>query len=91
MAASGENIDPPEEQADEEALRRDFRITRKLFDDIGSSAGCRACDNMQARLGTRGHKHTPECRKRYEEAMNTSKEHRHILGKRDRRHALEQD
>ena len=42
----------------EEVTIMNFRITKKLIEDLGASPGCQACENTRAGVGTRGLVHS---------------------------------
>ena len=85
---SGAAMDPAEMEDGEEVMRRNFRITKRLIEDLGASPGCQACENTRSSIGTRGLMHSPECRKTFEAKVLASEKHRRILNKRDQRHKL---
>ena len=91
LKESGARIDQSEVQESGKKTRRDFRITKKLFEKFKASPGCPACEAMDMGTGSQGRSHTPECRKRYEEEMARSKEFRKILHQRDVRHNLAEE
>ena len=71
--------------------RRNFRITRKLVREHGSTEGCPGCrfvmGNAQQGHGSNP-MHTPECRGRFEDLMSRTESGRRRLRARDVRHGL---
>ena len=73
----------PGHQLREPGLVREFRITDQILDKYGMSPSCPGCD---AKLhGRPARRHTIECRRRLEEAMNADEQDIERLRKRDER------
>ena len=64
---SGATLEQAEAEDEEEVTRRNFRITKKLIEDLGPSPGCQACENTRTGMGTRGLVHSMACRQAFEE------------------------
>ena len=85
---SGAKLGQPEVRDEDEKVRRDFKVTKKLLGRFGPTDGCKACRLMIEGGKAKGWRHTHQCRRRIEERMKTSEEFKDILKKRDQRHNL---
>ena len=73
----------PETAEPREAKRRNFRITKKLLEKYGYSAGCPGCE--AALDGRRAREHSDLCRSRLEESMELDPEDENRIRSRDQR------
>ena len=68
-------------------IRRDFKVTRGLLDDLGPTPGCIGCEAAMT-AGSTSRPHTRECRDRLEELMTNDPRYASRIQNRDRRHGL---
>ena len=74
--------------------RRNFRITKKLVHEHGTTENCPGCrfaiGNAPRGVGSNP-MHTPECRQRFEDVMAATEDGRRRLRARDVRHGLAEE
>ena len=80
-----EQLEVPKARKEEEVVRRNFRITKRILEKYGHTSGCPGCEaDMEGRdKGGRGH--TRGCRERIEKRMLDDPEEKEFIKGRDRR------
>ena len=68
-AESGAKVGESEAGDSRGPVKRDFRITWRLIDELGPTPGCKACQSILEGRGSRGRVHLTACRRRFEEKM----------------------
>ena len=84
----GAELSEPEVRPPDAEVERDFRITKKLVQIFGPTANCRSCEIPTEARGGKPASHTPECRRRFEAAMQDDDRFRGVLKRRGARHGL---
>ena len=80
---SGANLKEPEPAEEQEATRRDFKITKPILERFGYSDACKGCEAVVFGLPPRPH--SQSCRHRLEAEMRKDEGHHQRLQQRDER------
>ena len=80
-----EPVSRPEVREEEEVNRRNFRITRRILEKYGCTAGYPGCEAHLEGRDRGGRDHTRKCRDRIERKMLEDPEDKEAIDKRDKR------